>query len=71
MATIVNNPPAVESSSNGAGMIFGLIVLLLLIAAFIFYGIPYLSSVGQTETPSVIVPDKVDVNVNTPDSSGN
>ncbi len=62
MTTIVNTPPA-ESSGGGSGALVAvLIILLLLVLAFVF-GRPLLTR--MTTVPSVSVPDKIDVNVNT------
>lgn len=70
MATIVNNPPAVESGNN-TGMILGIILLLVLAFVLIFYGIPYFTNATRSTTPTVSVPDQIDVNVQTPDASQN
>lgn len=65
MATIVNNPPVqqqpVERADNGNGFLLAVILIILAIVAFMYYGMPYLSSgFGGTQ---VNVPDKIDVNV--------
>lgn len=64
MATIVNTPGTTADSTGGLGFFLG--VLLLLVIAFLFfvYGLPVLNSVATG--PNIAVPDKVDVNVNTP-----
>jgi hypothetical protein len=66
MATIVNNPGTTTDSSGGAGFVIG--VLLLLFVAFLFfvYGLPAISR--SVSAPSINVPGKVDVNVNTPNT---
>ena len=64
MATIVNNPPATERESGGNGFLLGVILLIIFAVLFFIYGLPYISS--AMSGPSVQVPDKVDVNVNTP-----
>ena len=64
MATIVNNPPAAESSSNGMGFILGAIMLIVFVVLFFIYILPFLrGSLNTTQTPQVNVPDKIDVNV--------
>ncbi len=67
MATIINNPGTTSTdSNNGMGLVLG--VLLLLVVAFLFfvYGLPAITrSAGGT---TLNVPDKVNVNVTTPNS---
>lgn len=61
MATIVNNP-ASNNSGGPMGIIIALIILLIL-AVFVFvYGIPLLQQM-QSGGTQIIVPDKIDVNV--------
>lgn len=69
MATIVNQPaapmPAHEHhESSGMGFLLGIILLVILGVLLFTYGIPYLSS--SFAGPQVSVPEKVDVDVNTP-----
>lgn len=59
MATIVNNPGTTESS-NGMGMILGVIVVLLIAFFFFVYGLPMMR---QSVSPQINVPGKIDVNV--------
>lgn len=66
MTTVVNNPAPRENSS-GAGVVILAIVLLILAAIFVYYGIPALRGMGtpQINVPTqIVVPDQVDVNVN-------
>lgn len=65
MATVVNNPPA-NSDGNGGGFLLGVIVLIIFVILFVFYGLPMLRGTGggATQAPQVNIPDKVDVNVN-------
>ena len=62
MTTVVNNPGSSDSGS-GMGMIVGILVLLAVVFLFIFYGLPALR---QPSTPSISVPDQLDVNINQP-----
>jgi hypothetical protein len=62
MATIVNNPAPSSDSSGGVGMIVGLLLLLLVGFLFFVYGLPMLRQ--STASPSITVPDKINVNVN-------
>ena len=64
MATIVNNPPATERSSNGNGFLLGVVLLIIFAVLFFMYGLPML--MNSFSGPQVQVPDKIDVNVNTP-----
>lgn len=71
MATIVNNPPAVENTSDrgGGGFLLGVILLIIFVILFVFYGLPYLGGAGAragstSAAPQINVPGKVDVNIN-------
>jgi flagellar biogenesis protein FliO len=67
MATIVNTAPAqTDSGSNGMGFLVGVMLLVLLVIAVLFYGLPYLRSSVGSATPQINVPGKIDVNVNQP-----
>lgn len=61
MATVVNNPQAAEGS-NGMSFLLGVILIIVFLALFFFYGLPYLSN--SVQGPQVSVPEKIDVNVN-------
>lgn len=65
MATVINNPstPAVERDSS-SGFLVGVVVLIIAAVLFFMYGLPALS--GAMRGPQVNVPGKVDVNVHTP-----
>lgn len=52
MTTIVNTPGGGESNS-GAGIIIGVVVAILLVAAFIIYGLPYLNHGSAPASPSI------------------
>jgi len=65
MATIVNNPATTDTSASGAGLFFGIIVLVLVVAALFYWGVPM---TRQNSGPTINVPDTVDVNVNQPDN---
>ena len=59
MATVINNPG--DTSGSGAGLIIGIIVAIVLIGLFVFYGVPALRDGGSTnvnvDLPSVNLPD--------------
>ncbi|KKU44633.1 MAG: hypothetical protein UX62_C0054G0011 [Microgenomates group bacterium GW2011_GWA2_46_7] len=66
MTTVVNNPAPTDNSS-GNGLVILSIVLLIMAAIFVYYGIPALRRMGapQISVPTqIVVPDKVDVNIN-------
>jgi hypothetical protein len=68
MATIVNNPPANTDRRSGSGFLFGIILLIIAVILFVYYGLPALGNAGGqgTAAPQVNVPGKIDVNVNQP-----
>lgn len=65
MATIVNSPA--PSSDSGSGFLIGVIVLVFFGFLFVYYGLPAIRNLDpvkvQVETPAIVVPDSVDVNV--------
>ncbi len=68
MATVVNNPPTTHTDgNNGSGFLLGVIVLIIFVILFVFYGLPMLGNsvgnTGGTQAPQVNVPGEVDVNV--------
>ena len=68
---VIERPAAAEHhyhegsarSSNHIGLIIGLILLLALAYLFFVYGLP---AIRTAAVPSISVPERVDVNVNTP-----
>lgn len=76
MAVIVNNPGVTEReydaqdrNTNAIGSILGMILLVAVAIALLYYGLPALRSglgAGYSNTPSLNVPSKIDVNVNQP-----
>ncbi|MBI5044370.1 MAG: hypothetical protein HZC02_00380 [Candidatus Levybacteria bacterium] len=62
MATVIHEHTRDEGGSSG--VLLALIILLVMAFIFIFYGLPAVrSSIGA---PQVNVPDKIDVNLNSP-----
>lgn len=62
MATIVNNPPANQPTSNtggGFGFLLGVILLLIVAAVFIIWVIPYIGGNGT----SFQIPSNFNVNL--------
>lgn len=81
MATIVNNPPAMPAQQSeggsGVGVIVGVILTIIVILFFAFYGIPSWRGNNQGSAPApqaapaqesggttIQVPDKINVDVN-------
>lgn len=72
MATVVHHTtPSGATSESIVGTIIGVIVIALLAITFFVYGLPALRNAA---TPSggtdVTVPDKINVDVNTPPATG-
>jgi hypothetical protein len=65
MATIINNPPGSGNSNNdsGAGFLVGIVLLIIFVAAFFIYGLPYLRDRNSGGT-QINIPDEVNVDVN-------
>jgi len=65
MTTVVNSPS--PSGDNGFGFLIGVLVLVFLGFLFFYYGIPAIRNMGpvkvQVDTPNIVVPNQVDVNV--------
>lgn len=78
MATVVNQPDTANSA--GMGMMIGAILLIVVVLAVFFYGIPMMRQQAPAQVPAVQnntmpapaessgtdinIPDKIDVNVN-------
>ncbi len=63
--TIVNAPPANNSSDNGIGLLIGIIVLIIVGGLLFYYGLPYVQQMTSGGI-QVNVPKNIDVNVNQP-----
>lgn len=50
-----------DDSSNPVGLLIAVVLIAVLAFLFIYYGLPLIRSAA---TPSVTVPEQVDVNVN-------
>lgn len=76
MTTIVNTPAATTAnhettSGSMMNLIVGIFIVLLLAAFFLYVGLPIARNVGTaTQAPQVNVPDKINVDVNTPQQGG-
>jgi hypothetical protein len=70
MTTIVNTPAGGETDSSNslANLLVGM-MLLLMVGIFLFYFLPTFARQFRAPTqPNISVPDKIDVNVNTPNN---
>ncbi len=54
-----------RDSSSGASLMTG-IILLIIVAILLFYGLPLIRNAASVQSPSFQVPSKIDVNVNQP-----
>jgi len=64
MATIVNNPPASNDSSGGPlTMVIVLIIVLVIGYLGVVYVLPMVRGAQNSGTPTISIPDKIDVNV--------
>ena len=65
MATVINNPSGTttDSATNGVGVVLAILLLLALVFALVYYGIP---SARNAFSTNVNVPRSIDVNVNNP-----
>lgn len=67
MTTIVNNPaPSSDNNKSGIGLLIGVFVVIVIGLLFFYFGLPIIKRLGsgQTITPQIVVPDKINVNVN-------
>lgn len=53
-----------RDEGSSAGLIVGIIMAIIVGLILLFYGIPFLANSARQNSPSVSVPDKVDVNMN-------
>ena len=64
MPTVINNPGSSESSGMGTGLVLGIIVAVIIVAALVFmYGLPALQGQPQDNTS--------DINVELPNLNNN
>ncbi|QQR78790.1 MAG: hypothetical protein IPJ68_00695 [Candidatus Moraniibacteriota bacterium] len=72
MATIINNPPAQspapsDGGSGLAGVLIGVVILVVVGFLFFAYGLPAMRGSQETKSspssPTINVPDTIDVNI--------
>lgn len=61
---IVNTPSGGDNAGNGMGFLVGVILLLIVLFLFFWYGLPAIRSMSGSGSPQINVPGKIDVNVN-------
>jgi hypothetical protein len=68
MTTVINNPAPSNENSGGNGFLIGVILLIGFVAILLYFGIPAIRRMGPVQVnipaPEVVMPDKIDVNVN-------
>ncbi len=65
MATIVNTPASGNSDSGSTGILLGVLLIVAMVLLFYFFGLPLIRG-GYSSGTQVNVPEKVNVNVQTP-----
>lgn len=63
MTTVVNNP-APSGDSGGTGMLIGVVLLIVFVVLLLYFGLPVIRR--ATQAPQINVPEKIDINVQTP-----
>ncbi|HEY4511458.1 MAG TPA: hypothetical protein VJH55_01320 [Candidatus Paceibacterota bacterium] len=76
MATVINNPGPGDSttreSASGVGAIIGVIVVLIVLALLVIYGIPALRNGEVQGTGTELnIPNSIDVNIKPEGTTGN
>lgn len=61
MDAVVSNPPA-ENSGNNLSLMIGIILILAIVLALVYFALPNIDT--SLNTPQVNVPGQVDVNIN-------
>ncbi len=61
--TIINPTPNTNPTNNGMAFLFGMILLIVCVALFIFYVVPYINGVSGDKGVQVNVPKTIDINV--------
>ncbi len=64
MATVINNPGTTSDQSTGIGFLAGVVLLILFVIAFLYYGLPALRRSFSFGGTQINVPDRVQVDVN-------
>lgn len=52
------------TDSSGTNFLLGVILLIVALFLFFYYGLPMIQGMTTQQQPQIQVPDKVDVNVN-------
>lgn len=69
MATVINNPPGAQSSGTGSGIIIGVVLTIIILALLVAYGFRSGNGFSKNKGTNFRAPDKVDVNVKTPNTN--
>ncbi len=66
MTTIVNNPTP-TTNSGGIGFLLGVIIIVGFVGILLYFGIPAIKRMGSIHVnipaPQVVMPDKINVNI--------
>ncbi len=66
MTTVINTPSSSQESS-GVGFLIGAVLIIVFAAFLLYFGIPALNQMKPAQinvpAPQIVMPDKVDVNV--------
>ncbi|HSX08878.1 MAG TPA: hypothetical protein VLF93_01885 [Candidatus Saccharimonadales bacterium] len=60
MAVVVNNPQPTETRDSGSGFLVGIILLILAVVLFFYYGLPMIRSYTS---PQASIPSNINVHV--------
>ena len=60
MAVVVNNPQPAEAHDSGNGFLIGVILLIVAVVLFFYYGLPMIRSYTS---PQVNVPSNINVHM--------
>ena len=60
MAVVVNNPQPTETRNSGNGFLLGVILLIVAVVLFFYYGLPMIRSYSA---PQINVPSSINVHM--------
>lgn len=63
MVDVIHEHDSSAGAGASMGLVFGILMVILFMYLLFTYGMPYIRG-GGNSTPSVTIPDQVDVNIN-------